>query len=116
MNLQNEVKNYWEAHPLLDFEIRNESASLRWAKLDEVKRNNVEKFAQTLWRFDKVKEFSVLDIGCGPGWPTVQHAKNQANIVAIDLTRVSFLSHWKDLRGEFFFGLDAHYQRWTIAI
>lgn len=75
MNLQNEVKNYWEAHPLLDFEIRNESDSLRWAKLDEVKRTDVEKFAQTYWRFDKVKELNVLDIGCGPGWLTVKYAE-----------------------------------------
>lgn len=47
MNLQNEVKNYWEAHPLLDFEIRNESDSLRSAKLDEIKRRDVEKFSKT---------------------------------------------------------------------
>jgi SAM-dependent methyltransferase len=89
MTIQNEVKKFWESHPLLDFEIRNESDSARWAKLDEVKRNDVEKFAQTYWRFDKVKELAVLDIGCGPGWLTVQYAKNKANVFAVDLTEVA---------------------------
>lgn len=89
MTTQNEVKNFWESHPLLDFEIRNESDSLRWAKLDEVKRNDVEKFAQTYWRFDKVKNLNVLDIGCGPGWLTVKYAENQASVFAVDLTEAA---------------------------
>jgi len=89
MTLQNEVKTFWETHPLLDFEIRTESDSYNWAKLDDIKKNDVEKFSKTFWRFDKVRNLAVLDIGCGPGWLTVQYARNKANVFAIDLTEAA---------------------------
>lgn len=43
-------------------------------------------FAINYWGFDSVRNKSLLDIGCGPGWLTVMYAKNGAPVTAIDLT------------------------------
>ena len=85
------VKDYWESHPLLYFELGNVSTSDRWHKLDEVKRSDVERFAMPFWGFERVKGKKVLDIGCGPGWQTVNYAKNQARVFAVDLTESAVL-------------------------
>lgn len=81
-----DVRSYWEAHPLLSYELNAPGSKSFFEQLDFIKKTDVERFAMAYWEFDRFKGREVLDVGCGPGWLTVQYAKGGANVSAVDLT------------------------------
>ncbi len=80
------VRAYWEAHPLLSYELEAPGSPRFFDELDRVKREDIERFAMKYWDFAAYRGKSVLDVGCGPGWVTVQYAAAGANVTAVDLT------------------------------
>jgi SAM-dependent methyltransferase len=81
-----DVRKYWQEHPLLSYELAQPGSKEFFEAFDRVKREDVEAFAQHFWQFDQFRGQSVLDVGCGPGWLTVQYAQGGVNAYAIDLT------------------------------
>lgn len=84
-NIQH-VRAYWEALPLFSHEVDCVGSDQYFERIDAIKRTDVERFALNYWEFDRFYEASVLDIGCGPGWLSVQYARNGARVTAVDLT------------------------------
>jgi SAM-dependent methyltransferase len=81
-----DVRNYWEEHPLLSYELARPGSTEYFDQLDRIKKDDVELFSQRYWDFDNHRGKKVLDVGCGPGWLTVQYARAGANVTAVDLT------------------------------
>src|SRR5688572_26842937 len=86
MSTVDQVRRYWNEHPLFSYEIVRPGSPEYFAQLDRIKKEDVELFAQRYWEFANYRGRSVLDVGCGPGWLTVQYAKAGARVTAIDLT------------------------------
>lgn len=81
-----DVQAYWESHPLLSYEFEEPGSPKFFDELDRVKREDIERFAMKYWDFPAWRGKSVLDIGCGPGWVTVQYAAAGAKVSSVDLT------------------------------
>lgn len=81
-----DVKQYWQSHPLLSFELTEVGSKKFFEELDRIKREDVDKFSLPYWDFDRFKDKKVLDVGCGPGWLVTQYALAGADVFAIDLT------------------------------
>jgi 2-polyprenyl-3-methyl-5-hydroxy-6-metoxy-1,4-benzoquinol methylase len=81
-----DVRNYWDKHPLLSHELEQPGSPHYFAALDRIKKEDVETFAFSYWEFERARGTRVLDVGCGPGWLTVQYAKAGADVTAVDLT------------------------------
>jgi 2-polyprenyl-3-methyl-5-hydroxy-6-metoxy-1,4-benzoquinol methylase len=81
-----DVKKYWDNHPLLSHELANVGSEAFYEQFDKIKRNDSDRFALKYWSFNQFKEKKLLDIGCGPGWLTVNYALGGASVYAIDLT------------------------------
>ena len=81
-----DVRSYWNSHPLFSYEVTDVGSPLFFQSIDAIKRNDVERFALGYWEFDRFPGRKVLDIGCGPGWLTVQYARGGADVTAVDLT------------------------------
>jgi SAM-dependent methyltransferase len=84
-----DVRRYWETNPLYSYEVDQPGTFEFFSKFDEIKRNDVERFALHFWDFNRFRGKSVLDVGCGPGWLTVQYARAGAKTSAIDLTKTA---------------------------
>lgn len=80
------VRKYWNENPLLSFELAKPGSAEFFYELDRAKREDSEVFAMPYWEFDKFKGKTVLDVGCGPGWVTVQYASGGADVFSVDLT------------------------------
>jgi len=81
-----DVRNYWDQHPLLSHELKAPGTPEFFAGLDRAKREDSERFALDFWEFNSWKGRRVLDVGCGPGWVTVQYALGGANVDSVDLS------------------------------
>ncbi len=81
-----DVRAYWNDNPLLSHELAQLGSPAFFAALDEIKRNDSERFAMPYWDFSGYRGRNVLDIGCGPGWLTAQYAAGGAEVSAVDLT------------------------------
>jgi 2-polyprenyl-3-methyl-5-hydroxy-6-metoxy-1,4-benzoquinol methylase len=82
-----DVRQYWESHPLLSFELANSGSASYFEALDAIKRSDSDAFAMGYWNFQGYPGKQVLDVGCGPGWLTVQYAMGGAQVSSVDLTR-----------------------------
>lgn len=80
------VRAYWNANPLLSHEIEGPGSAGYFRALDRVKREDSDRFAMAFWEFDRFAGREVLDVGCGPGWLSVQYASGGARVRAVDLT------------------------------
>ena len=80
------VRSYWEASPLYGFELGEPGTPEFFEALDRIKREDVERFSLDYWAFDAFPGKQVLDVGCGPGWVTVQYAAGGADVTSVDLT------------------------------
>ena len=81
-----DVRNYWDEHPLLSHELAEPGSKEYFAHLHRIKIEDVERFAWHYWEFDRYRGLTLLDVGCGPGWLTVQYAQGGARVTAVDLT------------------------------
>src|SRR5262245_48248354 len=81
-----DVRRYWQEHPLFSYEVDDVGTASFFERLSEIKRLDVERFSMPYWEFDRFRSRTVLDVGCGPGWLTVQYALAGAHVTAIDLT------------------------------
>jgi 2-polyprenyl-3-methyl-5-hydroxy-6-metoxy-1,4-benzoquinol methylase len=88
-----DVRRYWETNPLYSYEVDQPGTLEFFSRFDEIKRNDVERFALPFWDFNRFRGKSVLDVGCGPGWLTVQYARAGAKTSAIDLTKDKIRLH-----------------------
>lgn len=81
-----EVKNYWNNNPLHGYEFSDLGSGVFFEKVDQIKRQDIERFSLDFWRFGDYNGQKVLEVGCGPGWFSVQYAKAGAKLTSIDLT------------------------------
>jgi len=82
------VRAYWEQHPLFSLEVnRLYGEEEFFDELEKIKKEDTECFTDEYWRFNQSKGKRVLDVGCGPGWYSLQYALYGANVTAMDLTR-----------------------------
>lgn len=82
----NEVQKYWEENPLFSLEVLGVGTRDFFETLDQIKKNDVERFTIDFWDFNNFQDKKVLDVGCGPGWITVNYALGKADVYSIDLT------------------------------
>ena len=84
-NIQ-DVKNFWESHPLCSYEIKFPVGSREFfEEHNRIKNEDAETFCKHLWRLDKLKGMKVLDVGCGPGWLVRAYAAGGSKVVCLDL-------------------------------
>ena len=81
-----DVRDYWNNHPLFSHELEEVGSPAFFEQLHTIKTGDVERFAMPYWRFDAYAGRRVLDVGCGPGWITVQYAQRGALVDSVDLT------------------------------
>ena len=82
-----DVKGFWEAHPLLGYELPHEPGTPEFYEaFDEVRDAFDLKFYPHLLNLDGMKGKSILDVGCGNGWLLKQYASHGARTHGIDLT------------------------------
>jgi SAM-dependent methyltransferase len=81
-----DVQAYWDSNPLFSHELPDVGSAAFFRRVDEIKQSDVERFALGYWEFAEFPGKTLLDIGCGPGWLTVQYARGGAKVTAIDLT------------------------------
>ena len=69
-----DVKLYWDTHPLLSYELAEPGTPAFFDDLNRAKVNDVDRFTARYWNFTGYEGKKVLDVGCGPGWITVNYA------------------------------------------
>jgi len=80
------VRQYWNEHPLLSHELEDVGSAEFFDALDRIKREDSDAYALPYWGFENSCDQTVLDIGCGPGWVSVQYALAGAIVDSVDLT------------------------------
>lgn len=80
------VREYWNANPLLSHELDYNDLKAFFREFNRIKLEDVERFSLEYWDFNGYAGKKVLDIGCGPGWITTRYARGGAEVTAVDLT------------------------------
>ena len=83
------VRKYWDDHPIVSYEKNFDNYRKYYSYFDKIKRYDIEKYAFQYWKFDDYSNKKVLDIGCGPGWYSVQYSKGGAKVYAIDISSIT---------------------------
>ena len=101
MELKKKVREFWNAHPLGSYEISAQIESKEYFEGLSRIRESSSKFVMDFYGFKECEGKMVLDVGCGPGWITVNYARKGANIFSIDLTlnAVKMAKRWLGLEG-----------------
>jgi len=88
LDTKTKVRHYWENHPLYSHELQdfNRDIDETFTKIDNIKKEDVEKFALAYWQFDKFRGKKLLDVGCGPGWISYNYLKNGTTVYSFDIT------------------------------
>lgn len=81
-----DVRDYWNNNPLFSHELEEVGSPAFFEQLHAIKTGDVERYALPYWQFDAYAGRRVLDVGCGPGWITVQYAQRGALVDSVDLT------------------------------
>ncbi|MFB3883652.1 MAG: class I SAM-dependent methyltransferase [Thermodesulfobacteriota bacterium] len=93
-----DVKEFWENHPLCAYEIPYAPGSVAFFRAhDRLKRESTDRFNLDKWEFDLHKGDRVLDVGCGPGWLVQEYRRGGANILGVDLSWRALSLAWKRL-------------------
>lgn len=84
--LKQEVRNYWNAHPC-----GTQFTGLQWGSrefFDSVEKHRYETqpFMRKVPGFDRFRNKSLLEIGCGLGTDLLQFARAGARVTGVDLT------------------------------
>lgn len=88
---QKDVKEFWEAHPLLGYELPYEPGTVDFFKAYDAVRGKDE-FQYCFHLLNLLPDMAgkkVLDVGCGNGWILSQIAKTGMKLYGIDLTMKS---------------------------
>ena len=81
-----DVRDYWNNNPLFSHELEEVGSPAFFEQLHAIKTSDVERYALSYWQFDAYAGRRVIDVGCGPGWITVQYAQHGALVDSVDLT------------------------------
>ncbi len=83
-----EVKDFWEQHPLLSYELHQQPGTAEFFQAyDAIRKNEEFKYCFHLLRLPSLSTGArVLDVGCGNGWILDQYVKRGAQVYGIDLT------------------------------
>jgi SAM-dependent methyltransferase len=82
-----EVRKFWEEHPLCAYEIPHPPGSRQFFQVhDRLKEEGTDRYSKHLWEFDRHRGQRILDVGCGPGWLVQEFALGGACVSALDLT------------------------------
>jgi len=82
-----EVKDFWENHPLLSYELDFEPGTKEFFAAYNPIRDEVEKFCFQLFEFGRCVGKRILDVGCGNGWLLWNYARCGAKTTGLDLTQ-----------------------------
>ena len=50
--LLDRVREYWQEHPLFSYELSQPGSPEFFDQLDDLKRNDIERFTQSYWSFE----------------------------------------------------------------
>jgi len=81
-----DVKEFWNSRPLLTEEHPDPLSDDFFESVNSLKKEDIDRIVLDKWNFNGYEGKKVLEIGCGPGWYTVNYALGKADIIAIDLT------------------------------
>lgn len=80
------VKQFWEDNPCGARDVGLESGTPGFFAALEKARYEADDFMPEVVGFERTRDASVLEVGCGVGTDLVQFAKHGARVVGIDLT------------------------------
>ncbi len=85
-----QVKDFWEEHPLLAYELPFEPGSEEFfAAYDSIREKQEFKYCFHLLRHPLPPGARMLDVGCGNGWLLSRFAGRSLRLYGLDLTRRS---------------------------
>ena len=99
--LKEEVRHFWDRSPCGTTEVALAEGSRPFFEALERNRYQGEQFIPDLVQFERWKDRTVLEIGCGAGVDLVRFARSGARIIGVDLSvhSLRLASRWLSLNG-----------------